>query len=64
MSDADKPLSALISQGWEVSHYSASIGDSGMLQHCFLMRKGGRAKILIVRAKIMGEGVVAEEKDI
>lgn len=58
------PLSELVSQGWEVTHYSASIGGSGTLEHFFLLRKVGRHKVLMVRDKMMGEGLVSEEKDI
>jgi hypothetical protein len=61
---SEKPLSALISQGWDVSHYSTTQDTSGMLMHCFLLRKSGRAKLLSVRAKVMGEGFVSVEKDI
>jgi hypothetical protein len=58
------PLSSQISQGWEVSQYSASIGDSGVLEHCFLLRRQGKAKLLMLRKKMMGEGVVSEELEV
>jgi hypothetical protein len=61
---SDRPLSAQLSQGWEVSHYSTTQDASGVLMHCFLLRKGGRAKLLSVRAKMMGEGFVSVEKEI
>ncbi|MBY0564449.1 MAG: hypothetical protein K2P58_09705 [Hyphomonadaceae bacterium] len=64
MSDAPTPVSALAMQGWEVAHYSAAIDSGGLFQHCFLMRKGGRYKVLMVRDKMMGEGFVAEERDV
>jgi hypothetical protein len=64
MAEPGFPLSAHISQGWEVAQYSASIGNSLMLEHCFLLRRQGKAKVLIVRKKLMGEGVTSEEVDI
>ncbi|MEQ1706766.1 MAG: hypothetical protein ABL864_00340 [Terricaulis sp.] len=64
MSVDDRPLSALLSQGWEVLQYSASIGDSGTLEHCFLLRRQGTTKVLIVRKKMMGEGVTSEELEV
>lgn len=64
MADVDRPLSAQLSQGWEVAQYSASLGDSGLLEHCFLLRRSGKCKVLIVRKKMMGDGVVAEELEL
>ncbi len=64
MSTTQTPLSALAAQGWEVIQYSAAIDSSGMFQHCFLLKKGGRHKVLMVRDKMMGEGFIAEERDL
>ena len=60
----ERPLTGLLSQGWEVLQYSASLGDSGMLEHCFLVRRQGEAKILLVRRKVLGEGVTSEEVEV
>lgn len=64
MPDVEKPLSAAVTQGWEIANYSASIGDSGMLEHCFLLRRQSRHKVLVVRKKALGQGVHAEEVEV
>lgn len=65
MAEYDKPLSALISQGWEVANYSAAADPStGSLVHSFLMRRQSKAKIVIIRKKMLGEGLVTEEVEI
>ena len=61
---SDRPLSHLVAQGWEVRHYSASIGDSGMLEHCFHLVRRSENKVLRVRKKMMGAGVASEEIDV
>lgn len=65
MSEAERPLTAALSQGWEVANYSASIDPSaGMLVHCFLLRRQGRNKLLTLRKKMIGEGTVIEELEV
>ena len=65
MNDTPKPLTAALSQGWEVQNYSATLDPStGAILHCFLLRKQGRAKILAVRKKVLGEGAVTEELEV
>ena len=60
----DKPVSDLVRQGWEVHQYSASIGDSGTLEHCFLLRRNGEHKIVRVHNKMLGKGTVVEELEV
>ncbi len=64
MIDADRPLSALVSQGWELRDYRASQEEGTMLMHVFLLARQREHKLLIVRKKMMGRGVVAEEIDV
>jgi len=65
MSDNERPLAAMIAQGWEVAHYSATVDPStAVLTHCFLMRKGSKTKIATVRKKMLGEGVISEEFEV
>ena len=59
-----RPLSTLVGQGWEVLQYSAGTGESGMHEHCFLLRKGRDHRVLRVRKKMMGGGLVGEEIDV
>ena len=61
---SERPLSALVAQGWEVVDYSAAVGDSGMQEHCFLLRKGRDHRVLRIRKKLMGSGIVGEEIDV
>jgi len=62
MSETDRPISALQGQGWDIAHYTATTDVStGMQQHCFVMRKGKDTKVVMVRKKIMGDGVMVEE---
>jgi hypothetical protein len=59
------PLSKLLSQGWEVVNYSAALDpNTAMLLHCFLVRKGNQAKVVTVRKKIMGDGLIVEETEV
>ena len=65
MSDlGDRPISALVSQGWEVKNYFASLGSSGTIEHCFHMARRTENKVVRLREKMMGKGVVAEELDV
>ncbi|HZH08219.1 MAG TPA: hypothetical protein VEY69_16230 [Lautropia sp.] len=54
---ADLPLSDKVAEGWEVSQYSASLGDSGLMEHCFYLRRGREHGVLRVRSKMMGRGL-------
>lgn len=64
MSGGEHPLSALITQGWAVSGYCAHRDDGAPMQHCFLGQKQGKAKVLIARQKLMGQGLVIEELEV
>lgn len=65
MSSTEKPLSALITQGWEVAQYSAAVDpNAASLVHSFLMRRQGKAKLVIVRKRMLGEGLVTEELEV
>jgi len=61
---SNKPLSDLIATGWTVVSYAATMSEVGYTEHCFHLQKGRENKILRVRKKMIGEGVVAEELDI
>ena len=61
---SERPLSALMQQGWEVLQYSSGPGESGLHEHCFLLRKGRDHRVLRVRKKMMGGGLVGEEIDV
>ena len=64
MTKEERPLTELAAQGWEVQNYHALVGTSGMLEHLFHLRRQREHKILLVRRKVMGEGVFGEEFDV
>lgn len=64
MKDADRPLSALIAQGWELAEYRPIQEEGTMLMHVFLLKRQREHKLLLVRKKVMGEGVVSQEIDV
>lgn len=61
---SDKPLSDAIKQGWEVVAYSCTDSSGETWKHNFLIRRNGLHKILTVRKKMLGAGVVAEEMEV
>lgn len=61
---SDKALSAAISQGWELNSYSATAPHAEPLLHCFLLRRSGQWKVLTVRKKYLGSGVVTTEMEV
>ena len=64
MKDADRPLSDLIAQGWELQEYRPTQEEGTMLMHVFLLKRQRDHKLLLLRKKVMGEGLVAQELDI
>ncbi|MDC7684804.1 hypothetical protein PQU92_16085 [Asticcacaulis sp. BYS171W] len=64
MADETKPLSDLVAQGWEVLNFSTSHDASGLAIDNFLLRKQKMHRILSLRAKMMGKGYVATERDV
>ena len=61
---SDRPLTDQIRQGWALVSHSSAVGDSAMMEHCFLLQRHGQYKVLRVRKKMMGGGVVGEEIDV
>jgi hypothetical protein len=61
---SDRPLSDLVKQGWEVAEYSVATDSSGWQSHCFLIRRQGQHKVLSVRKKMLGDGVVVSEMEV
>lgn len=59
-----RPLSDLVAQGWEVQHYHPLVGTSAMLEHVFHLSRQREHKVLVVRRKVMGDGMYGEEFDI
>lgn len=63
MADDDKPLSTLVSQGWEIINYTVAYEAEGAMQSV-LLRKLKQHKILRFRAKTFGKGYVVKEMDV
>jgi hypothetical protein len=61
---SDKPLSDLVRQGWEVVGYSVTDSSGETWHHNFVLRRQGQHKLLTVRKKMLGDGVVASELDV
>jgi hypothetical protein len=60
-----KPLSTLVAQGWEIVGYAAgSDAKTGMHNHSVLLRRQKQHKVLQLRNKWFGRGLVATELDI
>jgi hypothetical protein len=61
---SDKPLSDLVKQGWEVVDFSVATDSAGTQTHCFLVRRQGQHKVLNIRKKMLGGGLVATEMEV
>ncbi len=61
---SDKPLSSLIAQGWEIVGYSVTDSSGETWHHNFVLRRQGQHKVLTVRKKMLGDGVVATEMEV
>ena len=59
-----KPLSALVRQGWTVVGYTVTDSGSETWKHNFLLSRQGQHKVLTVRKKMTGEGVVASDLEV
>jgi len=65
MAEADKPLSTLVSQGWEIVSYATGHeAAQGTVTENFLLRRMKSHKLLKVRKKWIGHGFVVTEMDI
>ncbi len=60
---SDTPLSDLVRQGWQVVSYSTdSSGETW--HHNFLLARNSQHKVLTVRKKMLGDGLVASEMEV
>lgn len=63
MADDSRPLSDLVTQGWEILNYSAT-DYGGAKTENFLLRRQKVHRVLSVRPKMVGKGYVVKELDI
>ena len=61
---SDTPLSTHLADGWELQSYSADAPYGEGMHHCFLLRKGSQSKVLMVRKKTIGKGIVVTELEV
>ena len=61
---SDTPPSDLVRQGWAVVSYSATDMSGETYQHNVLLTRQGQHRILTLRKKMIGDGVVASEMDV
>jgi len=61
---SDTPLSDLVRQGWSVVSYSVTDSAGETWQHNVLLARQGQHRILTLRKKMIGDGVVASEMDV
>ena len=59
-----RPLSDLLAQGWELRRYTPVLGPSGVMEHAFHLQRYRDNKLLVIRRKLMGGGLHAEELDV
>ena len=59
---SDTPISALVSQGWEILGYSTTDASGTTFQHSVLLHRQGQHKVLVLRKKILGDGVVVDSE--
>jgi len=67
MAEDVKPLSNLVSQGWEIVSYSNGAGGEHgqvMPTENFLLRRMKAHKVVKIRKKMIGHGFVVTEMDI
>jgi len=60
----EKPLSDLVRQGWSVVAYSVTDSSGETWHHNVLLTRQGQHRILTLRKKMLGEGVVASEMEV
>jgi len=61
---SDKPISDAVRQGWEIVGYSSTDMSGETYQHNVLLRRQGAHKILTVRKKMIGDGIVVAELEV
>lgn len=64
MNEDAKPLSTLVAQGWEIIGYTGSMDNAGNAIQNILLRRQKQHRVLSIRPKMLGKGLVAKEMDI
>jgi hypothetical protein len=65
MTSDDRPLSTLVAQGWEIVGFSSGhASDGGTPVENVLLRRMKAHKLLSIRQKILGSGLVVKEYDL
>ena len=61
---SDKPLSDLVKQGWQIVSYAVHDAGGTQVHHNVLVTRQGQHKLLTIRKKMVGEGVVVSELEV
>jgi hypothetical protein len=59
---SDTPVSDLVRQGWEIVGYSATDASGTAYQHSVLLRRNSQHKIVVLRKKLLGDGIVVDSE--
>ena len=60
----DKPLSDAVRGGWKIVGYSAHDMGGTAAYHNVILERQGQHKVLTIRKKMLGEGIVVEELEV
>ena len=58
----DRPISSLVAQGWDIVGYSTTDASGTAYQHSVLLRRNGQHKVVVLRKKMLGEGIVVDSE--
>ena len=59
---SDRPVSSLVAQGWEIVGYSTTDASGTAYQHSVMLRRNNQHKIIVLRKKMLGDGIVVESE--
>lgn len=61
---SDKPVSDHVRQGWQVVSYAVHDAGGTQVHHNVLMTRQGQHKLLTIRKKMVGDGIVVSELEV
>lgn len=64
MQDDVKPVSQLVSQGWEIINSSSCVDSLGRMVHSVLLRRHKQHRFVTIARKAFGSGITVEERDV
>lgn len=64
MTNEAKPVSQLVAQAWEIVDSSSCLDSYGRPVHSVLLRRHREHRFVTISRKLIGKGVVVEERDV